>query len=188
MRFTRKLHYCSSNAGSGLINNLAADTSQLVLSVLLPTGGSSCSLCESASAIFAGWSIGAAETMRESYKVALPGPAKPPFRGQESGSFSRNPRTFLAFTPSAHFGRLIWMLLRPAQGHTCHAAHSSEDKVIANGVLRHLLTIESRLGPPLGSSDPIELMNKKKIPYVLEEALARRSEITQLLARAAENP
>jgi hypothetical protein len=31
-------------------------------------------------------------------------------------------------------------------------------------------------------------MNKKKIHYVLEEALTRRSEIAQLLARAAENP
>ena len=56
----------------------------------------------------------AVETMRESCKAALPGPAKPVFRGQDSGSFSRNPRTFLAFAP-ARFGSLIWMLLRPTQ-------------------------------------------------------------------------
>jgi hypothetical protein len=44
LAFTRKLYYGSGNVGSGLINNLAADASRFVLSVLLRTGGSLCSL------------------------------------------------------------------------------------------------------------------------------------------------
>jgi hypothetical protein len=37
--FTRKLDYSSCNVNSGLINNLAANASRLVLCVLLFTGG-----------------------------------------------------------------------------------------------------------------------------------------------------
>src|ERR1700741_2615332 len=44
LAFTRELHYGSGNVNSGLINNLAADASRLVRCVLLPTGGSLCSL------------------------------------------------------------------------------------------------------------------------------------------------
>jgi hypothetical protein len=38
LAFSRKLHDGSGNVNSGLINNLAADASRLVLSVLLPSG------------------------------------------------------------------------------------------------------------------------------------------------------
>src|SRR5258708_3672584 len=72
--------------------------------------------------------------MRESCKAALEGSAKPPFRGQESSSFSRNPRTFLAFTSRSISGCSSWMLLRPAEIHTCYAAHSSEYNVVATGL------------------------------------------------------
>src|SRR4029077_15884919 len=44
LAFTRKLDYGSGNAGSGLIDDLAADTRRSVLSVLLPSGGSLCFL------------------------------------------------------------------------------------------------------------------------------------------------
>jgi hypothetical protein len=40
LAFTGKLHDSSGNVGPGLINNLAADASRLVLGVLLPSGGS----------------------------------------------------------------------------------------------------------------------------------------------------
>jgi hypothetical protein len=44
LAFTHKLHLGSGNVNSGLINNLAADASRLVLSVMLPVDGSLCSL------------------------------------------------------------------------------------------------------------------------------------------------
>jgi len=54
--FTRKLHYGSGNAGSGLINNLATDASRLV-SVLLHAGGNPVFPVSQLVALFAGWSI-----------------------------------------------------------------------------------------------------------------------------------
>jgi hypothetical protein len=50
----------------------------------------------------------AVETMQESCKAALPGSAKPAFRGQELSSLLQNPGTFLAFTSCFYFGRLIF--------------------------------------------------------------------------------